>query len=118
MEPQYITIKSVELNNNCPECYSREGLKLTFKQQFKENQFYRSITQNTIEQLKCSVCNSIIFPVNWTVDIERVVDYHKKAFVPKPSSLKFKKLSWILFFTLDAIIITLVLLYAFDVIKL
>ena len=35
MDPQYVTINSVSLNNNCPECYSREGLTLTFKQRFK-----------------------------------------------------------------------------------
>ena len=31
MKEQFITIKEVRLNNNCPECFSQEGLKLTFK---------------------------------------------------------------------------------------
>ena len=44
MENKFFTLKEVELNNNCPECYSREGLQLTFKQRFVENFFYKAIT--------------------------------------------------------------------------
>ena len=116
MESQYITIKSVDLNNNCPECYSREGLELTFKQKFKETKFFKSITQETLEKLKCKVCNTDIFPVMWTDGIERVVAYQKKAFIPKPASFKLKKITWILFISLD-IVIVVALLFAFGVIK-
>jgi hypothetical protein len=116
MKPQYITIKNVPLNNNCPECYSREGLQLTFKQLFKETKFFKSITNETTENLNCSVCSTEIFPVMWTEDIERVMNYQKKAFIPKPASFKFKKLAWILFLTIDVLII-LTLLVVFDVIK-
>ena len=40
MEGSYFTVKEVDLNNHCPECYSNEGLQLTFKQKFVENAFY------------------------------------------------------------------------------
>lgn len=117
MDGKYITLHTVSLNNNCPECFSREGLELTFKQRFKENRFYRSITKETIHQLNCKVCDTAIYPGRWTEDIDRVIDYHKKALQPKPTSFKLKKLSWILFITIDAIII-LLLLFVFDIIKL
>ena len=114
MEAKYFTLHSVLLNNNCPECYSREGLELTFKQRFKENRFYKSISNDTISHLKCSNCETDIFPVRWTNDIERVVEYHNKAFTPKASSFKLKKLSWVLMIIFDTLII-LALLYAFGV---
>lgn len=114
MEAKYFTLHSVSLNNNCPECYSREGLELTFKQRFKENRFYKSISSETKSQLKCSICETDIFPVRWTDNIERVVEYHNKAFTPKASSFKLKKLSWVIMIILDTLII-LALLYAFDV---
>lgn len=114
MEAKYITLHSVALNNNCPECYSTEGLQLTFKQRFIENRFYKSITSDTISALKCSVCKTDIFPVRWTDEIEKVVDYHNKAFTPKPSSFKLKKLAWVIMIIFDSLII-LALLYAFGV---
>ena len=110
MEAQYITLKSVKLNNNCPECYSREGLELTFKQRFKETTLYRSVTHETKEFLKCTTCNTDIFPVMWTDDIERVVNYQQKAFTPKPKSFKLKKTAWIILITIDVIIILIVLI--------
>ena len=110
MDAQYITIKTVKLNNNCPECYSKDGLELTFKQKFKDTSLYRSVTSETKEFLKCNVCNSDIYPVMWTDDIERVISYQRKAFTPKTGSLKLKKLAWILLLSIDAIIILIVLI--------
>lgn len=114
MEAKYFTLHSVSLNNNCPECYSKEGLELTFKQRFNENRFYKSINSETKSKLRCSICETDIFPVRWTDDIERVVEYHNKAFTPKPRSFKLKKLAWILMIIIDTIIL-LVILYAFGV---
>ncbi|MBD0830971.1 hypothetical protein [Aestuariibaculum sediminum] len=95
MAEQYITIKSVGLNNNCPECYSNKGLKLTFKQRFVETSFYKSITPEIKYEMDCSTCNSHIYPVKWTDDIERVFEYHKRAFTPKQASRHLKKSSWL-----------------------
>ena len=113
MNEQLITIKEVSLNNNCPECYSTEGLVLTFKQKFKETQFYKSITNDVVEELVCTKCDSTIYPVSWTDDIERVYAYQKKAFTPKPSSIKLKRLAWILFIAIDLIIAFLIIAGAF-----
>lgn len=116
MDAQYITIKTVPLNNNCPECYSREGLQLTFKQRFKETQLYKSLTAETKKELHCDICKTQVFPVEWTDDIERVVDYQQKAFKPKATTFKLKRLAWILIIAIDLIILLLIL-YAVGIIK-
>ena len=87
---QYFTLKEVQLNNNCPECYSNNGLELTFKQRFTENAFYKSITEETINEMHCKTCDTAIFPVRWTNEIEQVVAYQKRAAIPKPKSERCK----------------------------
>jgi hypothetical protein len=109
-QPKYFTLKEVQLNNNCPECYSNEGLELTFRQQFVENSFYKAITQNTLHDMRCNTCDTDIFPVRWTQDIERVVAYQKRAVVPKSKSLKLKPLAWIVIIA-DVILFIVVILF-------
>lgn len=113
MEEKLITIKDVSLNNNCPECYSTEGLTLTFKQKFKENAFYKSITNDIVEELSCKNCDTKIYPVSWTDDIDRIVAYQKKAFIPKKASLKLKRLAWIVLIAIDVIVLGLILVLFF-----
>ena len=95
-ERTIITIKEVTLNNNCPVCYSKKGLILTFKQKIIENNFYKSITSEITNNIKCNTCNTTIYPVQWTDDIERVFEYHQKTVVPKKTSTYLKKRAWII----------------------
>lgn len=94
MSEKFITIKEFALNNNCPECYSNNGLRLTFKQKFIETKFYKSTTKDIKSRIACKTCNTTIYPVQWTDDIERVFEYHQKAFEPKKASTYFKKQLW------------------------
>ncbi|MCB0444404.1 MAG: hypothetical protein KDC68_01845 [Gelidibacter sp.] len=110
MEAKFFTLKEVALHNNCPECFSREGLQLTFKQRFVENNFYKAISSDTVPSLICNVCHTEIFPARWTDAIDSVYDYHKKAATPKPTSFKLKKLSWILI-AIAALIFTVAILF-------
>ena len=114
MEEKFFTLKEVNLNNNCPECYSRDGLQLTFLQKFVENKFYKAITTQTKKKLVCTTCDTDIFPVRWTEDIEQVVAYQNRAATPKPKSFKLKKLAWILII-IDVVIITGIVLFVSDV---
>jgi hypothetical protein len=111
---QFITIKEYALKNHCPECFSNNGLHLLFKQRFIDSKFYKSVTADTSFEMKCKTCDTIIYPARWTDDIERVVTYHQKAFTPKKSSFKLKKISWILIvialLILASVITTIVLL--------
>ncbi|WP_281847219.1 hypothetical protein [Olleya namhaensis] len=104
MAERLITINTVNLNNNCPECFSTKGLQLTFKQRFIETSFYKSITQEVSTEMNCTVCNTPIYPARWTNDIERVFEYQMKAFQPKKASKKYKSLFWILIIACIAVI--------------
>jgi hypothetical protein len=108
MSQSLIIVKEVRLNNHCPECYSKKDLVLTFKQKFVENTFYKAFTNNIIHSLSCTKCNTEIFPVRWTDDIEQVVDYHIRATHPKPKSLKLKGLTWVLIVLLMVIALGIV----------
>ena len=91
-----VIVKEVVLNNNCPVCYAKGSLLITFKQKVIETKFYKSITSEISHDINCKTCESTIYPVQWTNDIERVVDYQKKAFKPMSSSTYIKKTSWII----------------------
>tara|TARA_B100000809_G_scaffold265511_1_gene324568 strand:+ start:2465 stop:2806 length:342 start_codon:yes stop_codon:yes gene_type:complete len=110
-QQNHFTLKEVQLNNNCPECYSNSGLELTFKQRFIENAFYKAITEERINEMHCNICNTDIYPARWTNEIERVVAYQRRALQPK--SLKLKKLSWILI--TSAILLTIVMLLVLSI---
>ncbi len=107
---KFFTLKEAKLNNNCPECYSSDGLRLTFKQKFTENTFYKAITNETSQDMYCHNCNTAIYPIQWTNDIEQVVDYQKRAVQPKSKSTKLKPLAWILFLLILIVVAVLVLL--------
>lgn len=108
MSEKLIMVKEVALKNNCPECYSTEGLRLIFKQKIVVTKFYKSITADIFHELGCKNCNSVIYPVEWTDDIDRVVDYQKKAFTPKKPSTYLKKLSWIVIISIALVIAAIV----------
>jgi len=108
---QFFTLKEVKLNNNCPECYSSDGLELTFKQKLVETLFYKAITDDTINEMHCGRCNTQIFPVRWTDDIEQVVAYQQRAVRPKPKSFKLKRMAWI-FIIVDVLLLIGVVLFA------
>ncbi|HZW62305.1 MAG TPA: hypothetical protein VFF15_01530 [Flavobacteriaceae bacterium] len=114
MKEQYITIKEYALNNHCPECFSKNGLHLLFKQRFIDSRFYKSVTSETIFEMNCKTCETTIYPSRWTDDIERVVAYQQKAFSPKKTSFKLKRIAWILLFAflilVTALVATIVLL--------
>jgi len=96
MPDKFISFKAVVLKNNCPQCYSKDGLRLTFKQKVVETSFYKSITSEIQDKLTCNTCNSTIYPVQWTDDIERVVAYQRKAFSPKKPKTLIKNRTWLI----------------------
>jgi hypothetical protein len=95
MEASFITLKEVTINNNCPECFNSSSLKIIFKQKFVETKYYKSITETITHDILCEKCKTIIYPVRWTEEIERVVKYQTKALHPKAASTYLKKLTWI-----------------------
>lgn len=83
-----------KLNNNCPECYATDGLEISFVQEEMENKFYSKTQKTVAETLYCHGCSNIIYPVNWSEDIDRVYQYHKKQATPKSSQVKLKPITY------------------------
>lgn len=96
MKTEYIILKETTLNNNCPECYSTDGMVLSFKQQRLKSKLLVKTKSNVVESINCNKCENQIFPGQWTTDIERVYDYHKKTITRQTGSLRFTKLFYIL----------------------
>ena len=103
-------LHSARINNNCPECFSTEGLEFSFSQEENENKLYSKASSKIEEKLYCHNCNHIIYPVNWTEDIERVYSYHKKLATPKSSAIKLKPLALILIVS-DLILLGVLIYY-------
>ena len=110
MEKKTHILHKAVVNNNCPECYSTEGLEFVFSQEEVENKLYSKANKEVIETLQCQICNQYIYPVKWTKDIEQVYDYHRKLAKPKSSGIKLKPLAYFLILT-DALIIAAIIYY-------
>jgi len=105
VKTEYIVLKETKLTNNCPECYSNDGMTLSFKQEKERSKFLIRTKKNILEHIECSKCENIIYPGQWTMDIERVYDYHKKTIKTTSGSLKFTSLFYIILVTFLIIII-------------
>ncbi len=110
MEKKTRVLHTAKINNNCPECYSTDGLEFIFSQEEVENKLYSKANKEVVEILHCQTCDQDIYPVNWTQDIERVYDYHRKVAEPKNSGIKLKPLAYLLILT-DALIIAWIIYY-------
>jgi hypothetical protein len=98
-----VPIQEAELTNNCPECFNQD-ITLTFYQKHKYGKLYHNTTSEVTHELRCNKCNSIIYPVKWTEDIERSFDYYRKTVKPGRASIRFTTL----FFVLVLLLICLV----------
>lgn len=107
---EQVVLKRTTITNNCTECFSQD-LELTFFQKSMLSPFYRRITDVVTHRLQCKKCDSVLHPVNWTDDIERVLEYYKKQISPKPRSIRFTLLFFAIILGLIAIVATLAYLY-------
>ena len=98
-----VVLKEADLTNNCPECFNQD-MKITFQQKHKYGKLYDRTTSEVTHTIKCNKCESIIYPVNWTEDIERIFNYYQKMVTPEKASIRFTSL----FYTLIISIIVLV----------
>tara|TARA_R110002020_G_scaffold109722_1_gene253793 strand:+ start:568 stop:918 length:351 start_codon:yes stop_codon:yes gene_type:complete len=96
MKTTFTKYSEAKLKNNCPECYSTDGLTLSFAQKHEENKFFDRSSNEVQSTMKCSKCGTTIYPARWTEDIERVYEYNRKLAVPPKPYFKFKALTAIL----------------------
>ncbi len=105
-----IVIKEAAITNNCPECYNQE-LQLTFFQKHTYTAFFHRTTGEVTYEITCKKCESRIYPVNWTPDIERVFEYFNKLVTPDKPSIRFTTLFFVLLIILIALAATGVYFY-------
>ena len=92
---EFKIIKQAPLTNNCPVCFNQD-LSLTFSQKHLHGPFYHRTTGELKRELKCNTCQSLLYPVSWTEDIERSVEYYEKAVEPEKTAVRFRPLFYIL----------------------
>ncbi|MEP2936237.1 MAG: hypothetical protein ABJM06_12480 [Gilvibacter sp.] len=83
-------IYTASLKNNCPECFSSDGITLEFRQLGRSNLWFSAYTEELESTMECDKCKSIIYPISWDDDIERVYDYHKKSTQLEPTKKRWK----------------------------
>lgn len=105
------TLHTATLKNNCPECFANNGLEFTFSQKETAHKLYVKAEKTIDEKLYCNSCNSIIYPVNWDDNIERVYNYNKKQVQPISSSTRLTKLG-LGFISLALVIISALIYFA------
>jgi hypothetical protein len=103
-------IKESPITNNCPECFNQD-MTLRFFQKHFHNKFYHRITASVEHQIKCNKCNSVIYPVKWTEDIERIFEYYRKTVEPESARIRFSVLFYVLVLVLIALIAALIYFY-------
>lgn len=112
---EQIIIKEATLTNNCPECFN-QNLKLTFFQKHLVGKFYNRTTGEISQEIRCTTCGSLIFPVKWTDDIERSFEYFQKTVTPEPASIKLSPLFYIVLVGILAVAGLLTYLYSTGII--
>ncbi|MCM4166810.1 hypothetical protein KCTC52924_01663 [Arenibacter antarcticus] len=100
-----VVLKEADLTNNCPECFNQE-LKLTFYQKHTYGRLFDRTTKDITHEIKCTKCNSLIYPVTWTEDIERVYDYYRRMVAPSKAIIRFTTLFYILILLLISVVAT------------
>ena len=100
---RFEVLKEADITNNCPECFNQD-MKITFQQKHKFGKLYDRTTNEVTHKIKCNKCESTIYPVNWTDDIERTFNYYQKMVTPEKSIIRFTPLFYILLVSLLAVI--------------
>lgn len=90
-----VVIREAPLSNNCPECFNQD-MTLRFSQRHRVSRLIHRVYGEVHRELRCNTCNNVIYPVSWTEDIERSVEYYEKLVEPKKATIRLKPLSYIL----------------------
>lgn len=103
-------IQEAELTNNCPVCYAQD-LQLRFFQRHTYGKLYHKVTGDVIHEITCRKCDSVIYPVQWTEDIERSFDYYNKLVKPSRQRIRFTTFFYVLMVMLISLVSIAVYIY-------
>ncbi len=109
-------IKEADITNNCPECFNQD-LRISFYQKHKYGKLVHRTTNEITHKIKCNKCDSTIYPVNWTDDIERIFEYYQKMVSPQKASIKFTSLFYFLMISVLVLIGVVVYLWTEKIIE-
>ncbi len=98
------------LSSNCPECYSNNSLLYTVFQKEVNNLWFYKRTDELSEEIVCQKCETPIYPVRYTDDIERVKAFYLKTMGTPETSFRMKAMTYI---TIALILIALAGAYLF-----
>ena len=87
-------IKQTQLANHCPECFSQDTLELSFYQRNFKNILWNYTSNQIFSELRCNKCQTIIYPIRWTKEIELVHDFYLKTVVAK-KNIRLYKLGYV-----------------------
>ncbi len=109
-------IKEASMTNNCPECFNQD-LTLFFYQRHLYSKLYHRTTSEVRHQINCNTCGSVIYPVKWTEDIERIFDYYQKTVEPQRTKIRFTGLFYGILLGVAILIAGLFYLYSQGIIQ-
>lgn len=104
-------ISKTTLKSNCPECYTTEGLNLEFYQTYVDSYWYKRFLKQLTSKMYCTKCETEIFPVSWTPDIERLYEYHKKSTKMRSSRHHWKTITLVVVLAAIALITASVVIW-------
>lgn len=89
------TLREAPITNNCPECFNQD-LTLKFTQEHQSGRLMERISREVRQELRCNTCGSVLFPISWTPDIERSVEYYAKLVQPERVGVRLKPLFYLI----------------------
>ncbi len=103
MKEKQELIQEADLTNNCPVCYN-QNLLLRFYQKHTFGKLYHRVTGEVSHEIQCLKCESVIYPVQWTEDIERSFEYYNKLVQPSRQQIRFTTLFFIVILLLVSLV--------------
>ncbi len=109
-------IKEASMTNNCPECFNQD-MTLFFYQRHLFSKLYHRTTSEVKYEIHCNKCGSLIYPVKWTEDIERIFEYYQKTVEPQKAKIRFTPLFYGLIIGLLLVVAGLIYLHREGIIQ-
>lgn len=87
--------KEATLSSNCPECFANNSLRFTVFQKEVETMWYYHLTRELSEDMVCKKCQTPIYPIRYTDNIEQIKAFYLKTMGVPPKKFRLKALSYI-----------------------
>ncbi|WP_224488715.1 hypothetical protein [Robertkochia flava] len=86
--------QTATLSSNCPECFSNNSLLFTVSQKEVNTPWFYRLTDDLSEKIECQKCETTIYPVRYTDDIERVKAFYLRSMGTPTTTFRLKGLTY------------------------